>query len=67
VTGDTTQIDLPRNKKSGLVEAIQALEPVPGIGFHRFEDVDIVRHELVAKIVEAYKQHRGSQQTSMSL
>ncbi len=67
VTGDATQIDLPRNKKSGLVEAIQALEPVPGIAFHRFEDTDIVRHELVAKIVEAYKHHRGNQQTSMAL
>ncbi|MEO0453499.1 MAG: PhoH family protein [Verrucomicrobiota bacterium] len=67
VTGDPTQIDLPRNKKSGLVEAVQALEGVPGIGFNRFDETDIVRHELVARIVDAYKQHRGSQQTSMSL
>jgi len=67
VTGDPTQVDLPRNAKSGLVEALQALEDTSGIGFMWFEERDIIRHELVGKIVEAYKMHRGSKQTSMSL
>ncbi|MEM6821934.1 MAG: PhoH family protein [Verrucomicrobiota bacterium] len=67
VTGDPTQIDLPRNAKSGLIEAIQALEGTTGIGFHWFEERDIIRHELVGKIVEAYKLHRGVKQTSMTI
>jgi len=67
VTGDPTQVDLPRNAKSGLVEALQALENTRDIGFMWFEERDIIRHELVGKIVEAYKMHRGAKQTSMSL
>ncbi|MGF1677956.1 MAG: PhoH family protein [Candidatus Methylacidiphilales bacterium] len=67
VTGDPTQVDLPRNAKSGLIEAVQALEGIPGIGFLAFEERDIVRHELVGKIVEAYKRHRGVKTTSMTL
>jgi len=67
VTGDPTQVDLPRNAKSGLVEALQALESTKGIGFLWFEEKDIIRHELVGKIVEAYKLHRGVKQTSMTL
>ena len=58
VTGDRTQIDLPSNKRSGLVEAIQALHGVPGIGFAYFEETDVVRHELVQKIIRAYRNHR---------
>ena len=58
VTGDRTQIDLPSNKRSGLVEAIQALNGVPGIGFAYFEETDVVRHELVQKIIRAYRNHR---------
>ena len=58
VTGDRTQIDLPSNKRSGLVEAIQALKDVPGIGFSYFEETDVVRHELVQKIIRAYRDHR---------
>jgi phosphate starvation-inducible PhoH-like protein len=58
VTGDRTQIDLPANKRSGLVEAIQALKDVPGIGFAYFEERDVVRHELVQSIIRAYRQHR---------
>ena len=58
VTGDRTQIDLPSNKRSGLVEAIQALKDVPGIGFSYFEETDVVRHELVQKIIRAYRNHR---------
>jgi phosphate starvation-inducible PhoH-like protein len=60
ITGDQTQIDLPHNRRSGLVEAIQALRAVPGIGFCHFSDKDVVRHELVAAIIRAYRRHRGS-------
>lgn len=67
VNGDPTQVDLPHNRKSGLVEAVQALADIPGISFNRFNPVDIIRHELVGHIVEAYKQHRGVKQTSMTL
>lgn len=67
VTGDPTQVDLPHNRKSGLVEAVQALSEVPAIYFQRFENPDIVRHELVAAIVDAYRHHRGVKQTSMTL
>ena len=55
VTGDITQIDLPAHQKSGLVEAIHILKDVRGIGFIRFTSIDIVRHPLVARIVEAYE------------
>ncbi len=58
VTGDRTQIDLPSNKRSGLVEAIQALKDVRGIGFTYFEERDVVRHELVQSIIRAYRNHR---------
>ena len=58
VTGDRTQIDLPSNKRSGLVEAIQALKDIPGIGFTYFEERDVVRHELVQAIIRAYRNHR---------
>jgi phosphate starvation-inducible PhoH-like protein len=67
VTGDPTQVDLPHHKKSGLVEAVQALGNVPGISMTRFEEIDIVRHPLVASIVDAYKTHRGVKTTSMTL
>ena len=62
VTGDRTQIDLPSNKRSGLVEASQALKNVPGIGFAYFEESDVVRHELVQAIIRAYRQHRYGEQ-----
>lgn len=67
VTGDPTQVDLPRSSKSGMVEAVQALEGTEGIAFMIFEESDIIRHELVGKIVNAYKRHRGVKQTSLSL
>jgi phosphate starvation-inducible PhoH-like protein len=60
ITGDQTQIDLPSNRRSGLVEALQALRGVNGIGFCHFNDKDVVRHELVASIVRAYRRHRGT-------
>ncbi|PXW24361.1 PhoH family protein [Paraburkholderia caballeronis] len=57
VTGDTTQVDLPRGHKSGLIEAQQVLTDVRGIALTRFTSADVVRHPLVARIVEAYDAH----------
>lgn len=54
ITGDTTQIDLPRGQKSGLIEAQHVLRDVRGVSMTRFSSVDVVRHPLVARIVEAY-------------
>jgi phosphate starvation-inducible PhoH-like protein len=54
VTGDPSQIDLPPNTKSGLVEALRVLDGVPGIVTVRFNETDVVRHPLVAEIVAAY-------------
>ncbi len=54
VTGDPTQVDLPPNTRSGLVEALSILDGVPGIVTVRFNDADVVRHPLVAEIVRAY-------------
>lgn len=54
VTGDVTQIDLPKGKKSGLVEAAKVLKNVPGIQFCTLKDTDVVRHELVKRIINAY-------------
>ena len=54
VTGDVSQIDLPKNAKSGLIEAERILKRVKGIAFTRFTSADVVRHPLVARIVEAY-------------
>ncbi len=54
VTGDVTQIDLPRGKKSGLVEAERVLKGVKDIDFCYMKDVDVVRHQLVKKIINAY-------------
>lgn len=55
VTGDITQIDLPRKKMSGLVDAVKVLKGVEGIGFTFFNDKDVVRHPLVRRIINAYK------------
>ena len=54
VTGDVTQIDLPRGKKSGLIEAKNVLRGVNEIGFCYLTDVDVVRHQLVKKVISAY-------------
>ena len=54
VTGDPTQIDLPPGQKSGLIEAVRILREVEGIGRVVFRDVDVVRHDLVRRIVTAY-------------
>jgi phosphate starvation-inducible PhoH-like protein len=58
ITGDVTQIDLPANKRSGVLEALQALISVPGIATVYFTERDVVRHELVRAIINAYQQHR---------
>jgi phosphate starvation-inducible protein PhoH and related proteins len=58
VTGDTTQIDLPRGVPSGLIEAERILNGVPGVGFTRFTAEDVVRHPLVARIIRAYEAAR---------
>jgi phosphate starvation-inducible protein PhoH and related proteins len=57
VTGDTTQIDLPKKQKSGLVEAVQILRDVKGIGFVELDASDVVRHRLVKDIIKAYDQY----------
>ena len=59
VTGDVTQVDLPANKRSGVVEALQALKTVSGIATVYFTERDVVRHELVRAIISAYQQHRS--------
>jgi len=57
VTGDVTQIDLPREQASGLIQVQDILGSIEGIGFLRFSHEDVVRHKLVQRIVEAYKLH----------
>ncbi|KQL53508.1 phosphate starvation-inducible protein PhoH [Heyndrickxia shackletonii] len=57
ITGDRTQVDLPKGAQSGLVEAEKILKSIPKISFVYLEQSDIVRHPLVAKIIEAYDQH----------
>jgi phosphate starvation-inducible PhoH-like protein len=58
VTGDITQIDLPKGTKSGLKDAHDILSDVRGIAFTHFTRDDVVRHPLVARIVDAYAKHR---------
>jgi phosphate starvation-inducible PhoH-like protein len=67
ITGDPSQVDLPHNRKSGLVEAVQALTGTEGISFTKFDEVDVIRHELVQRIIRAYKAHRGEKTTSLTL
>lgn len=69
VTGDLSQTDLPKDIKSGLGDALRKVENIPGIASVHFSDSDVVRHQLAARIVQAYdewdrkKQQRGSTQT----
>jgi phosphate starvation-inducible PhoH-like protein len=60
VTGDITQIDLPKNEGSGLIVVGDILEDIEGIEFVRFGGEDVVRHRLVQRIVEAYAVHAES-------
>ena len=54
ITGDVTQIDLPKGTRSGLVHVLKVLDNMKGIGFNYFDSKDVVRHSLVQRIVEAY-------------
>jgi phosphate starvation-inducible PhoH-like protein len=62
ITGDVTQIDLPNPRKSGLLEAIDVLKGVEGIHFCHFEHGDVVRHQLVQRIIRAYEGFTRGQQ-----
>jgi phosphate starvation-inducible PhoH-like protein len=62
ITGDVTQIDLPTGRTSGLVEAMKVVANVEGISFIRFDEKDVVRHQLVQQIVKAYESYGGSRQ-----
>lgn len=64
VTGDLTQIDLPRGSKSGLAEAVEVLAGVRGLAFQRFAREDVVRHPLVARIVDAYEAFETARRAS---
>ena len=59
VTGDVTQIDLPRSKQSGLIEVGHILSGIPGIEFHHFSGSDVVRHPLVQRIIQAYDRYKN--------
>ncbi|MEO0819687.1 MAG: PhoH family protein [Pseudomonadota bacterium] len=61
VTGDPSQIDLPRGTPSGLKQALRILDGVEGIGFARFSAVDVVRHRIVARVIEAYDRAGATQ------
>jgi phosphate starvation-inducible PhoH-like protein len=60
ITGDTTQIDLPRREESGLVQIERILPGIEGIGFHYLTDSDVVRHRLVREIIRAYADDAGN-------
>ncbi len=60
ITGDVTQIDLPKGERSGLVHVMNVLDNMPGIGFTHFTSKDVVRHTLVQRIVEAYDRYEQS-------
>ena len=57
ITGDITQIDLPDNRRSGLVQAMHVLKDVEDIAIDRFTDKDVVRHKLVQDIIQAYEKY----------
>lgn len=62
ITGDITQVDIPRSKVSGLKRAIEVLGKVPGIKFFYFHGSDVVRHPLVQRIIEAYEAHQHDEE-----
>ena len=61
ITGDPTQVDLPQQKRSGLIEAWRVLTNIEGIAIIEFHKRDVVRHPLVQRIIAAYEEHRGGQ------
>ena len=60
ITGDITQIDLPADRRSGLVEALDVVGQIPGIGILRFNERDVVRHNLVQQIIKAYETYENT-------
>ena len=64
ITGDSTQIDLPESKQSGLLHAMHILKGVKGISFIEFDKKDIIRHKLVSRIVDAYERNEIASQSS---
>ena len=60
ITGDVTQIDLPESRRSGLIEAIEIVGKIEGISFNYFDERDVVRHNLVQRIIKAYDEHAAS-------
>ncbi|MDW8033219.1 MAG: PhoH family protein [Aquificaceae bacterium] len=62
ITGDITQIDLPRREQSGLVEAVRVLQGIEGISFVWFREEDVVRHPIVARIIKAYEEFERSKE-----
>jgi phosphate starvation-inducible PhoH-like protein len=61
ITGDVTQIDLPNDRRSGLVEAIEVVGKIEGIALVYFDERDVVRHNLVQRIIKAYDEYVGGQ------
>jgi phosphate starvation-inducible PhoH-like protein len=60
ITGDVTQIDLPESRRSGLIEAIEIVGKIEGISFVYFDERDVVRHNLVQRIIKAYDEHAAT-------
>jgi len=67
ITGDVTQIDLPSFRRSGLLEAVDILKGVEGLSFVYFDETDVVRHQLVQRIIRAYDDHKRVAEEQMSL
>jgi phosphate starvation-inducible PhoH-like protein len=64
ITGDITQIDLPNDRRSGLVEAIEVVGKIEGIELIYFDERDVVRHSLVQRIIKAYDEYDGGRSSS---
>ena len=67
ITGDITQIDLPTARRSGLLQAMDILKSVEGLAFVHFDQTDVVRHQLVQRIIQAYDEHKARIEEQMSL
>jgi phosphate starvation-inducible PhoH-like protein len=61
ITGDKTQIDLPAREQSGLLQVERILHDIDGIGFHYFNETDVIRHRLVREIIKAYAKDSGTE------
>lgn len=66
ITGDVSQIDLPRHQSSGLVRATRILQGIPGIGIIHLDHTDVVRHRLVTRIIQAYDRENTNSQSSLA-